>query len=398
MTIRVTPIIYTNAAKSEPQVIHDYEEVEVENEHDAGFGLARLKLGRQARSNPLNLVHNGHFELRGPYDEIIFEGAYQDSEGDPSASNSGYDVSAVGYKNRLGFKKSAWLPSYPSVTDIASIIRDGINTYVPELVVTTETCPNTGKTIVYEPEGQASSVSEHLAALKSYGSTNFRPLKFFVWEGRKFYLKEKPALNNPSYTVSGEFCTGSGIKTNAENFFTKLSVRYSGLLENLIETVNDTDLGLNWRDIYASFFGSYNPAAVGVQFIREADIVDITSHGRISDTQAREVGKTLLNNVCGEGIRTVIQQVNIKDHQAVRYSHNNQVCPLYLIRPGFVLNMTNMGAASQATSLEETNIYIAKTNWKLTNKGQELTLTSDDGQDSEDFLSNLLSGVDSITE
>jgi hypothetical protein len=383
---------------SRPFTLQDVQSFNFSVGATGGYLEANITLYRTVGKSYVDIDFNYHLQIIDKVGFVWWEGRVH------SLPQSGsYQIKAVGYYANLADQTSIWLPYYPDKTELATIILEGINGTVarngysamaagaPMLVADSTSVPATGTTIIYTPD-RASSVREHLDELLSkYGSSTNTTLYFQVLNNRTFYLKSRSAITAPFYSASLTDAESYQIGLNADGFYTRVSVRYKEYYEELIVTSNNTDMQAK----YGSTFGSPDPAAIRIPYIREPAIVDITSHGIIDATQAQVVADTLLARYSNEGVRMAASTATFRVKDSILVDGSNQVAPLYSVQPCQMVLWKDVAGLNQLYSNFQSVMFIGQTTYNANDEGEEsLTIQSEDLPSPENVFAALMKNLD----
>jgi hypothetical protein len=373
--LRLIVRTYSNELPSRCFLVFGVEEIEFTTSYCGGFIDATIKLNRIPGVNYTDIGFNYHLEIVADDGDVVWEGSIFGIQ--PSASGDyTYEVTAIGYSWLMDGVKSLWQPSYTSNTDVGQIIRAGVSAYAPGIILSTITVPDTSRLITYTPEN-AASVLSHLDELVKYGNTTNTLLQWQIWNGRKLYVQPRPAVAEPAYTTTLKEADSYSTGLNAETFYTQVTVKYRDYLET--KTITRSNSTMQQR--YGTVFGSSDPTATVVNYVREPSIVDVTNHGIITASQAGYIADTMLAHYSSDGIRFVASSISLNDNSRIFDYKSGMQIPLSKVRAGQVVSITDMNQAP---------MFIGQTRFSYSDNKSRIELTSDASQSADDLLGGLL--------
>jgi hypothetical protein len=240
-------------------------------------------------------------------------------------------------------------------------------------------------------------VRSHLNEILKYGDSNNNILTWQVWQDRTFYLGPRTSLSAPTYEINLSDCDTVDMGINSDNFYTRVTVQYRNAFDTVRTTVTLGDSIVNFIPdyslIYASSFGSPDATSVAIPFIREPEIIDITSHGVITDAQAQLVAKSLLNSYAANGVRLSSSNITISKQNSITYKSTGTFIDLAKTRGGEVILIKDLSGSDTNFVQEQASMYIVQTSVTYDENNLSLTLSGETQISSDAMLSAMLSSI-----
>jgi hypothetical protein len=398
----VTVQTYNNDIPSRCFILFDVVSVEYTTNVIGGFIDATIELLRRPGRSYQSLGYNYHLVIKSRNGRTVWEGRVSELPQGSSDGKDNYTVKAEGYYANLSDRVSAWKPYYndganpPTLYDIAQIIRDGVNGYATYLVIDTSTAPNVGRAIKFIPDN-AASVRSHIDELMSYGNSSDYNLSWQVWEGRKLYLSVRQSIQNMvKYKARVKQAKSYNLGLSSDVFFNLVTVKYTDSISKTVKTVQVQNTSM--QNKYATSFGSSNPAATRSALVREAPVIDITSHGEITQTQATMVANTLLQKYSSDGVRLISSDVTYDRPGSIKNYTSNQSSSFCNIRANNAITFSDLSGFQPSESVKISSMFIGQTTYRWDGKKETITFQSENSRSPEEILTTVLTsfGISNI--